>query len=184
MKIGIDFTPAIYGRGVSRYTINLVNALIKYTKADLTLYGSSLRQKNELKKQAKNLAKSLPTKFQSFPPSALSFMWNNGLNSVRKSAPSLDIFHSWDWLQPPDRDLPLVSTIHDLAILRFPETAHPKIEKMHQKSWQVLREREAEIIAVSRATKKDIVELLGIPAYKVHVIPEALPEKARHTSFL
>src|SRR5690606_8369527 len=45
-------------------------------------------------------------------------------------------------------------------------------------------EREAEIIAVSNATKKDVVELLGIPAFRVHVIPEALPREIRRTNEL
>lgn len=172
-KLGLDFTPAIYGRGVSRYTINLVDALLKHTSVDLTLYGSSLRQKSELKKIAKKF--KTKTAFQNFPPSALSKMWKLGLNPIKKTMPDIEIFHSWDWIQPPDKNLPLVSTIHDLAILRFPETAHPRVERMHHESWKILKERQAEIIAVSHATKKDIIQLLGIPSYQIHVIPEALP---------
>lgn len=172
-KVGLDFTPAIYGRGVSRYTINLVDALLKHTSVDLTLYGSSLRQKSELQKIARKF--KTKTAFQNFPPSVLSKMWKIGLNPIKKTIPNIEVFHSWDWIQPPDKNLPLVSTIHDLAILRFPETAHPRVERMHHESWKVLKERQAEIIAVSHTTKKDIVRLLGIPSYQIHVIPESLP---------
>ena len=64
-------------------------------------------------------------------------------------------------------------------MVEYPETAHPKVLSAHQKSWQILRERQAEIIAVSQATKRDIIRLLDIPAYKIHVIPEALPREIR-----
>ncbi|MBP7876292.1 glycosyltransferase family 4 protein, partial [Candidatus Woesebacteria bacterium] len=82
-----------------------------------------------------------------------------------------------DWIQPPDKDLPLVSTIHDLAMLKFPETAHPKLLSMHKQSWKILKQRTSQIIAVSRATKRDIIELLDIPAERIHVIHEALPNE-------
>jgi len=90
---------------------------------------------------------------------------------------AIDVFHSWDWLQPPDKNLPLVSTIHDLAILKYPAAAHPQVLKMQQRSWKILQDRQAEIITPSIATKKDVVDLLQIPTHRVHVIHEALPEE-------
>jgi glycosyltransferase involved in cell wall biosynthesis len=62
-------------------------------------------------------------------------------------------------------------------MLKFPETAHPKLLSMHRQSWKILKQRQAHIIAVSRATKRDIVELLDIPAERIHVVHEALPEE-------
>jgi glycosyltransferase involved in cell wall biosynthesis len=187
MNVGIDVTSLIYGRGVSRYTANLVKALAKRRDIKLSLYGSSFRQKTRLQKLAENVISDVATrpqiKIQSIPPSFQNVLWNwVGQNKIKKVFPRLDVFHSWDWLQPPDKNLPLVSTIHDLAILKFPQTAHTKILKLHQQSWKVLKEREAQIIAVSRATKKDIVELLGIPAARVHVIYEALPTEVAEVS--
>ncbi len=182
MNIGIDITSIIYRRGVSRYTSNLVKALAKHTSHNLHLYGSSLRQNSLLKEESKRLLNNHRSdyskhilKTQPFPPTLQQILWKLGLNPINSVFPKIDVFHSWDWLQPPDKDLPLVSTIHDLAILRYPETAHPKILSAHKRSWQVLKERGAHIIAVSHATKKDIVELLEIPNWRVHVIPEALP---------
>jgi len=188
MNIGIDISSLIYGRGVSRYTSNLVRALLKQKNINLTLYGSSWRQKRVLKTKAEQLLKKNKSGskhnlyLQSYPPSLQAFLWQFGFNKIKQNLPKIDIFHSWDWLQPPDKDLPLVSTIHDLAILKFPEYAHPKILKAHQKSWKILRERQAQIIAVSRATKKDIVEILRIPSWQVHVIQEALPAEVKQIS--
>lgn len=183
MHLGIDITAAIYGRGVSRYTTNLVRGLSKIPQLELSLFGSSLRQKATLD----SLARSLPqppkyTSFQNYPPSAVSWLWRLGLNSIRSQLPHLDVFHSWDWLQPPDKDLPLVSTIHDLAILKYPDTAHPDVLRMHQRSWKHLKKHRAQIIAVSQNTKRDIMKYLEIPSEKIHVIPEALPVEFEEVS--
>lgn len=205
MKIGIDITSLIYQRGVARYTRNLVRALRQLKANQLYLYGYSLRRKTYLKKQCQHLLN--PTKNKSaahqasnanqshpeqqfeqqmsvlpIPNQLQSWLWRLGINKVQPHFPQLDVFHSWDWLQPPDKNLPLVSTIHDLAILKYPDTAHPKIVKAHRRSWRILQARQAEIIAVSQATKKDIVEMLQIPQWHIHVVPEALPIAIEQTS--
>jgi glycosyltransferase involved in cell wall biosynthesis len=134
----------------------------------------------DLKKQTASKAETV---IQSYPPSLFNFLWNKvGYPKIKSLLPTVNVFHSWDWLQPPDRDLPLVSTIHDLALVQFPETAHPKIKAMHEQSWKILRERKAEIIAVSRATKNDIVKLLDIPEERVHVVYEALPVEVQQVA--
>jgi len=187
MRVGIDISSLMYDRGVSRYTQNLVHSLVSANQLDLTLFGSSWRQNALLKTKADRLIKSGVFKkhlvtVQQWPPKLLSILWRIGWNKMAALKPKIDVFHSWDWLQPPDEKLPLVSTIHDLAILKYPNTAHRSILEAHQRSWQVLREREAQIIAVSQTTKKDIVELLGIPPYRITVIPEALPLDFRHSA--
>lgn len=180
MKVGLDFSSVIYERGVSRYTGNLLLALRQHKSIQLSLYASSLRQKEALTKYlAKHSLNNVEHAIQSYPPSALSWLWRFGFNPMRSLLPNIEVFHSWDWLQPPDRNLPLVSTIHDLAMLRFPETAHPQILAMHQRSWQVLKKRQAQIIAVSQATRRDIIELLGFPPDDVHVVYEALPTETK-----
>lgn len=180
IHIGIDITSTIYNRGVSRYTMNLVRGLLQHPEMKLTLYGSSLRQRQQLIDIAEGLKKEAHAKaetvIQSYPPSLYNFLWNKlRFPKVQSMMPNIELFHSWDWLQPPDTDLPLVSTIHDLAILKYPETAHPKVLDMHKQSWKILKERKAVIIAVSRATKRDVVELLQIPESRVKVVHEALP---------
>jgi glycosyltransferase involved in cell wall biosynthesis len=183
VKVGLDFTPVLYDRGVSRYTHNLILSLIKKNELQVSLWGSSFRQKNTLQNLIDHqYSSSLPFHLASYPPAILSWIWKFGFSKVRKFLPQIEVFHSWDWLQPPDQDLPLVSTIHDLAILKFPETAHPKILKMHQRSWKILKDRQAEIIAVSGSTKEDIVSLLNIPAERVHVVYEALPRETSRLS--
>lgn len=186
MKIGIDVSSLVFDRGVSRYTANLVRSLVPQSSLKLYLYGTSLRQHQVLQNKAQELClghKNCQTHIQNLPPTLLDWLWRFRINSIGKIMPKVDLFHSWDWQQPPDKQIPLVSTVHDLAILKFPETAHPQIVKNHQRSWQILKERQAEVIAVSHATKKDLVELLDFDPNRVHVIYEALPtetEEANH----
>ncbi len=190
MKVGIDITSIIYGRGVSRYTSNLVSQLAQRKDVDLMLYGSSMRQVDKLTHFAKQINQErvfarndIPTFFQKYPPSVIDILWNTlGVNKITSFMPGVNVFHSWDWLQPPDKNLSLVSTIHDLAILKFPETVNPKVLKQHTKAWKILKERDAEIIAVSQTTKKDCIELLGFSPDKVHVIYEALPKEVMHVA--
>ncbi len=183
MNVGIDISSVVYGRGVSRYTSNLVAALME-EKMQVSMYGSNLRQHPQLQYFLRHIEKKYSTPidhvFEFIPPKILSFLWHTlELHPVKKVLPKIDVFHSWDWLQPPDANLPLVSTIHDLAILKFPESAHPGIAAQHQKSWEILKKKQARIIAVSAATKKDIVQLLGYPSYLVDVVHEALPREVR-----
>lgn len=184
MHIGIDITSLIYQRGVSRYTANLVRALSKQPKHRLSLFGYSFQQRHMLTKQATQLLSknSDSVHIKPIPQSIMAQLWKFGLQPVGSSLPGIDVFHSWDWLQPPDTHLPIVSTIHDLAMLKHPETAHPTILARHRQSWEVLTKRQAHIIAVSQATKKDVVELLGYPSYLVHVIHEALPLEFQRVS--
>lgn len=182
LHIGIDITATMYDRGVSRYTTNLVRALLKRQKVRITLYGSALRGHSTLVEMAESLKKQAGAKaevvIKAYPPFLYNFLWNQmSLPKLRSALPKIQVFHSWDWVQPPDKDLPLVSTIHDLAMLKFPETAHPKLKQMHKRSWKILKERNAHIIAVSRATRQDIIELLNFPPERVHVVHEALPEE-------
>lgn len=181
MHVGIDITSLIYHRGVSRYTSNLAVALSKEPEIQLSVFGYSLRQKNILQQFVETLTTE-NQKILSMPQTIVDHLWRYGLMPVKKQLPGIDLFHSWDWMQPPDTAIPIVSTIHDLAILRFPETAHPQILSAHKRSWEMLRKNKSHLIAVSRTTKKDIVELLGYPAYMVHVVHEALPQEFRVTS--
>lgn len=182
LTVGIDITSALYGRGVSRYTLNLVRAMLRRKKIKLTLYGSSLRGRSQLIQIAEGIKKSTGTKagvvIQAYPPTLYNFLWNHlAFPKIKSTLPDIDVFHSWDWIQPPDKDLPLVSTVHDLAMLKHEKIAHPKLKQMHERSWKVLKERGAHLIAVSRSTRNDIISLLDYPADKVHVIYEALPEE-------
>lgn len=184
LSVGIDITAAQYGRGVSRYTTNLVKALVATQAVDVQLYGVSWGNYHQLTALASQLLKpdkaTTPRRtkiaIHQRPIALQQALWSNfNWPPVKRSLPSIDVFHSWDWIQPPDKDLPLVSTVHDLAILHFPESAQPKVVAMHQQAWRKFQSSQAQLIAVSHSTKRDLVEKLQIDPTRITVIYEALP---------
>ncbi len=177
MNLGIDITSLLYNRGVSRYTRNLLLALNTLPQMQFTLYGSSLRRKNELLRQIKQLHLRKETHvLQSYPISLLSKLWQSGFNSLSAKLPAIDVFHAWDWHLPPDKNLPMVTTIHDLAMLRIPSIAHPAVLHAHQIAWDRIKRSQTHVIAVSQTTRRDIIELLAIEPERVHLVYEALPQ--------
>ncbi|HUB35619.1 MAG TPA: glycosyltransferase family 1 protein [Solirubrobacteraceae bacterium] len=67
-----------------------------------------------------------------------------------------------------------VTTIHDLIYARFPE-AH---QGLRDRGMRVLvpaaARRSRRVIAISRSTREDLIELLGVPAAKIDVVPQGL----------
>jgi len=176
INIGFDLTSLIYQRGVSRYTTNLVRAIAQQPNVSCSYYASTWRQKRLLTKLIdQNLPVAQQEIIQDYPVSLLGKIWQLGFNPVSKLLPQINIFHAWEWQLPPDKNLPLIVTIHDLAMLHFPKAAHPEILAKHQQSWRRIADSGAHIIAVSQATKTDVINLLKIPLYRIHVVHEALP---------
>lgn len=86
-----------------------------------------------------------------------------------------DVYHSVQLGLPAIRRMPAVLTIHDLAPLRWPADylRLPYARVGH--AWQYGLATHADaIIAVSEATKADVVARLRIHAERIRVIPEAV----------
>lgn len=178
MKIGIDVTPLIYGRGVSLYTSNLLKSLAQAFDGDeIVAFGSSFRSMGRLKTQ---IPDNVKTSLKRYPPSLLNFAFNRLSLPIETFTGSIDVFHAWDWYIPPTRKARIVATVHDLALFKFPETAHEKIKFQHEKALNALITLEANVIAVSQTTKHDLIELFDYPEEKIHVVYEALPEENRY----
>jgi len=63
-----------------------------------------------------------------------------------------------------------ITTIHDLSVLKFPDSYDKKIKSVHTRKLQwALKECDA-ILCDSEATKRDAMELLGIEKNKLHVV--------------
>jgi glycosyltransferase involved in cell wall biosynthesis len=81
------------------------------------------------------------------------------------------LLHIPSMLAPVRGSIRVIVTIHDLAIVRFPQ----KFRAWHRTwtSWllpRVIRKADA-VVAVSQATRNDIVQLLGVAPERITVIP-------------
>lgn len=179
MKIGIDASQIVFGTGVSFYTSNLLQGLSEINSQDeFIVFASSLRARSQLKKKIRdlNLGNNFKKKILLFPPAFFEFFWNKiHLIKVENFIGKVDVFHASDWTQPPAKKAKLVTTIHDLAVLKYPQYFPSRILRNQKLRLKWIKKEADVIIAVSQATKKDIIELLKINPQKIHVIHEAVP---------
>ena len=164
MRIGIDVTASIYhGTGVGSYYRLLVPELMKQGKNhEFVLLGYALRRFSRL---------DLANKKFPFPPRFMEFIWNHlHVLPVEMLAGKVDVFHAWDYLQPPASKARIVTTIHDLSAIKFPMYHHLSTVTAQEHRLRWVRREADLIIADSETTKKDIVELLGIEPERVRVV--------------
>ncbi len=181
MKIGIDISQIVYeGTGVAAYTRSLVKAMVRLAPEDrFLLFGSSLRNRRPLMEFVKGLgAKNVQKKFSFLPPKFLEFLWNGvHVLPIEAFTGELDVFHSSDWLEPPTKRAKRITTIHDFAVFKYPETFSPRgghdIVSNQKRKLHFVKNYSDLIIAVSETTKRDAVEILKIPEKKIKVIHEA-----------
>ncbi|MGD0523213.1 MAG: glycosyltransferase family 1 protein [Candidatus Microgenomates bacterium] len=170
MRIGIDISQIVYGTGVSIYTKNLVENLLRIDRENnYVLFTGSLRRKKDV------LEKFPKTKVFPIPPILADLIWNQlHILPIEKLIGDLDVFHSSDWTQPPSK-CRKVTTIHDLAPLVLPKLTDPRISAVHTRrlKW-VIREAD-KIIVPSEATRQDLLKF-NLSENRVVVIPEAAEE--------
>jgi glycosyltransferase involved in cell wall biosynthesis len=155
VRVGIDVSPLVQTRaGTARHVRGLVGALHGRENLELELlsFGGSGRVSSVTRD---------------------SFWYPVGLP---RRARGLDVLHCTTFRGPARAGVPAVVTVHDLAILRHPEW-FPRWHGLYGSAGlrQVLRAADA-VVAVSEFTKSEVVELAGVPASRVHVVPNGVDE--------
>jgi glycosyltransferase involved in cell wall biosynthesis len=86
----------------------------------------------------------------------------------------LDLIHTTIYRGPLRSSVPAVVTVHDLAVLRYPE-AFPAWTRLHGRLGlaRVLRAARR-VVAVSEFTRREVAELTGVPAERIDVVPNAV----------
>ena len=176
MKIAIDISPVLYGTGVSVYTKNLVENLLRIDKENMyVLFGGSLRRGKELLKYAERLTGNFSIKVNKVSPTFADILWNRlHVYKLEKLTGSVDIYHSSDWAQAPS-DAFKVTTVHDLFPLKHPDMVDPKIASVQKARMKWVTREVERVIAPSNATGDDLLNL-GVSKKKIFVIPEACSE--------
>jgi glycosyltransferase involved in cell wall biosynthesis len=88
----------------------------------------------------------------------------------------LDVLHCPTQRAPVRSPVPLVVTVHDLAVLRHPETFNRWTRGYSRLVLPRVVRAARRLIAVSEFTKRELLELLDVPEEKVRVIPNAVGE--------
>jgi glycosyltransferase involved in cell wall biosynthesis len=171
--IGYDATAALNQRaGIGRYARELLLALAK-------LDGNDVYRLPHARSDDPVAIPCLGSRFtwQGLPVSdrVLNAFWQR----LRLPVPielrtgKLDVFHSPDFSLAPSR-APSIVTIHDLAFEVVPQLSFPSLRFYLHTFVPRSAKRASAVIVTSQNTKNDVVQILGTPVAKVHVIPEGV----------
>ncbi len=90
-----------------------------------------------------------------------------------------DLIHFTNSTAPASLRTPYVTTIHDLSLVRFPET-HPLKRRLYQRTLLAHSARRARsVITISEASADDLVAVLGVPRDRIVVTPLAADQRFR-----
>jgi glycosyltransferase involved in cell wall biosynthesis len=86
------------------------------------------------------------------------------------------VLHCTTFRAPLRSRLPVVVTVHDLALLRQPELFTPWVRLYGATLLRRVVRAAARLIAVSEFTAREVTELCGVPAERVRVVPNGAGE--------
>jgi len=165
VRIGIDARLTHYRQaGISRYTSQLVEALARQNPTDEFVLLQSFRSREPLVQHPAFVRRSLYT--------PAHHRLEQLTLPLEISKFGLNLLHSPDFMPPFRRNCRSVITIHDLAFLLYPHFLTKESAWYYGQIDEAVRRTDA-IIAVSEATKNDVVRLLGVPESRVTVVYEA-----------
>lgn len=178
-RIGIWYHPALaQGGGIGRYTRGLVEALLALpaaADADLSLVVAADAPPlppGWLASRA--AARSGPLSLRRLPLSdrLLTRLWQR----LHLPLPvdlwlgGLDLFHAPDYTLPPLARARGLVTVHDLSFLTYPEGALPSLRRYLTAAVPRSCARAVRILADSRHTRQDLVDLLGQDPARIDVV--------------
>lgn len=177
MRIGVDARPLEFPRaGIGRYLHRLLWGLAEVApNEEFVLWSTRWRA------DARDTLPAFPSgtirhvRFP-FPDRVLDWMVRTGVQmgfAAERVLGPLDCFHHPSPLLLPLRGTPRVITIHDLGFLRLPGMAPRTTVRTLEAGLRREAGQAACIIADSEWTKRDVVDLLGVAADLVQVIPLA-----------
>lgn len=89
----------------------------------------------------------------------------------------VDVLHCPSYRGPLRSSRPLVVTVHDLAVLRHPETFNRWTRTYSPRTVPRVLAAARRVIAVSEFTRRELVDLLDVPEEKIRVVPNAIEDE-------
>jgi glycosyltransferase involved in cell wall biosynthesis len=149
--------------GVSRYANRLLEALVR-TCPD-NEYAAFVGPDAPALPGAMALSTRAPTN-----RAPVRILWEQLVLPLQVPAARVDIIHGLVNVIPFAVRRPSVVTIHDLAFLRHPERFRRGRAGYLRRAVPASARRAGAVIAVSESTRKDLVELTGVPEERVSVV--------------
>lgn len=110
---------------------------------------------------------------------SLRIAWEQaGLPRVIKQE-RLDLFHGTAFALPPRLAVPGIVTVHDLAFLKWPGQVPKRRAAYLSHAVESAAKRASRIIAVSEATRQDVIDLLHVDPARIDVTPLGVDPRFR-----
>jgi glycosyltransferase involved in cell wall biosynthesis len=157
LRVGLDVSPlALTRAGTARYVTNLLAGLERDSSLELRRY-----------------AWGGPGRLTRIARDAV---WYPAALPRAAKRDRLDVLHCPTQRAPFRSRLPLVVTIHDLAVLRHPEAFNRWTRSYSTFTLPRVARAARRIIVGSEFTRAEVIELLSVPAEKLRVIPYGVGE--------
>ncbi|MBN1562721.1 MAG: glycosyltransferase family 4 protein, partial [Anaerolineae bacterium] len=172
MTIYIDVSAAINNRaGLGRYARSLTDVLIRELDTPPTLFFNRTAQSQLPDAWAAIPRHSVRLGYK--PWRMMAYLGQVTGVSYKRLAPNARVFHATEHLLMPVGDVPTVLTVHDLIFKLFPQH-HKRLNYWFLNAAMPLFVKRADaIIAISQATKNDLIRYYGTPDNKITVVHEA-----------
>jgi len=176
MHAAIDAYHAMhpYG-GIARYIHSLVGEMAAQAPDDrFLLFANRFCEKGGMwRPQAQNVeAVTLNA-----PRRMMQWMWDHlDWPPVERWTGTIDVFHGTHFVLPAVHRARTVLTVHDLTWLRHPDFFKDQTlnERGYRHELPRALERADAVVAVSHATRNDLVELMNVDAARVQVVHEGV----------
>ncbi len=186
MRIGIEISTLLnhgHDIGAGRYIFNLVNNVLAVGGNNQYTLAARYLTEGHLEKTAAWRGDNVRRKFFRTSEKSLKAWDRAGFPPYELLGFKADVFHCPDFMIPPTFNKNIVLTINDLAFIRFPEFNFEWFIKKYTRQVKANAKRASKIIAISKSTKKDIMDFFKVPRDKVHVIypaADAVFKKLNH----
>ncbi len=166
LRVALDATPLMNRRtGVGAVTAALFRHIGRSDDIDLHGYVVSWRARNRYREMMPDGVAALR---MPWPARLTHRLWQRTDHPRLRG--SFDVVHGTNYVVPPTRRGTRLLTVHDLTAWRF-----PTLVDHHSRANPALFGRAvaggASIHCVSNAVGREVIEELGVPADRVHVIP-------------
>lgn len=115
-----------------------------------------------------------------YPPArhpVLFYLWYQVNLKKRLNSLAPDVFFSPDGFMPVGLTCPTVITIHDLAVLRYPDHVKRSESRYYREKMPEFARKAGHILTVSHFSKKEIVDLLDVRDEKVTVVYNGISDR-------
>ena len=172
MKVALELQPCCGKRsGIGTYVYELAKRLTDGN--DLEFCGNlfNFMGRNDNSESLKDITMPI-RESRMFPYGVYRRIWDwtpIPYQSLFPGEADLSVF--FNYIVPPRISGRVITTVHDMTWLRFPETMDRKNYRRLQKGMAQSVARSNHILTLSRFSKEEIVSLLGVPEERISIVP-------------